>query len=202
MEVKDHLKSFPINQSTKVERAKRTLHDFQKEFLLSFLKRNISIKTVAICIPRKKTVWQPMEIWIRFEKVSHNQGSQSESEMTFSCERALRNRLNMSVLHDEQWKVRSLVLPLQENKKSTVPTLCISHLVSSSSWPPVGSVEVTPLKVGLKSFRPRRQISDVLLLFEPQISLSLAYKLFLIFNHVGWFMKPFIQLYYKFIETE
>ena len=46
-------------------------------------KKNMLIKTVAICSPWKKTVWQPIEIWIRFEKVSHDQGSQSESEMTF-----------------------------------------------------------------------------------------------------------------------
>ena len=31
------------------------------------------------------------------------------------------------------------------------------------------------------------------LLFDPQLSRSTAYKLFLIFNDVSWFMQPFIQ---------
>ena len=31
------------------------------------------------------------------------------------------------------------------------------------------------------------------LLFDPQLFLSTAYKLFLIFNDVSWFMQPFIQ---------
>ena len=73
------------------------------------------------------------------------------------------------------------------------------HLVSraAASWISCRLLEVTPSQVGLRSVRRRRQISDELLLFDPQLSLSTAYKLFFIFHDVSWFMQPFIQCLYK-----
>ena len=135
---------------------------------LSSLKKKL-IKTVAICSPWKKTVWQPIEIWIRFEKVSHDQGSQSESEMTFSVA-----RVGLA-----WWTMKSLMsgTPPSGKQKNTVLTLCHSYisrvglllgfacfLVSraAASWISCGLLEVTSqLQVVAASSTNQRRVAPL-----------------------------------------